>query len=66
MNYQEWLDKMKSGHGPNGFDKLEIFEWSTDWSSYFDDGLEWWGARCVSIYDKECDRFVVIAASATD
>ncbi len=51
---------------PKGYDDLEIFEWSTDWSNYFDDGLEWWGARCISIYDKKMHRFVVIGASATD
>jgi hypothetical protein len=51
---------------PNGFNELDIFDWSTDWSNYFDDGNEWWGARCVSIYDKSLNRFVVIGASATD
>ena len=51
---------------PKGYDNLEIFEWSTDWSNYFDEGLEWWGARCTSIYDKNMNRFVVIGASATD
>ena len=51
---------------PNGYDNLEIYNWSTDWSNYFDEGLEWWGAKCVSIYDKRLDRFVVIGASATD
>lgn len=51
---------------PNGYDKLEAFEWSTNWSNYFDDGLEWWGARCISIYDNTMNRFVIIGASATD
>lgn len=51
---------------PMGTEHLEILEWSTDWSNYFEEGLEWWGARCVSIYDKEKKRFVVIGASATD
>lgn len=51
---------------PKGYDELEIFEWSTDWSNYFNDGLEWWGARCISIYDKKMNRFIVIGASATD
>ena len=51
---------------PNGRENLEIYEWSTDWSNYFDDGLEWWGTKCVSIYDNELNRFVVIGASATD
>ena len=51
---------------PKGKDNLEIYEWSVDWSSYFIDGLEWWGAMCTSIYDKSLNRFVVILASATD
>ena len=51
---------------PYGKDNLQIYEWSTDWSNYFDEGLEWWGARCVSIYDNNLNRFIVIGASATD
>ena len=51
---------------PKGFDHLEVYEWSTDWSDYFDDGHEWWGANCWSVYDKEMKRFVVLFASATD
>ena len=51
---------------PKGYNKLEIFEWSSDWSNYFNDGLEWWGAKCISIYDNNMNRFVVIGASATD
>ena len=51
---------------PKGFYHLEVFDWSSDWSNYFQDGLEWWGAKCFSIYDKDMNRFVVIGASATD
>ena len=51
---------------PNGTDKLEVYEWTTDWSDYFDEGHEWWGALCLTVYDKSLDRFVVIMASATD
>ena len=53
----------KSG---NGTDALDIYEWSTDWSDYFDDGHEWYGACCWSVYDKSMDRFVVMLVSATD
>jgi hypothetical protein len=45
---------------------LTVFEWSTDWSDYFDEGHEWWGAACWSVYDKNLNRYVVIMASATD
>lgn len=51
---------------PNGTDGLEVCEWTTDWSDYFDDGREWWGTLCLTVYDKTLDRFVVIMASATD
>ena len=51
---------------PNGTDGLEVYEWDTDWSDYFDDGHEWWGALCLTVYDKTLERFVIITASATD
>ncbi len=51
---------------PNGTDGLEVYEWTTDWSDYFDEGHEWWGALCLTAYDRTLERFVVILASATD
>lgn len=51
---------------PSGTDGLEVYEWSTDWSEYFDDGHEWWGTLCLTVYDKTMNRFAVIMASATD
>jgi hypothetical protein len=51
---------------PKGKDHLEIYDWNVEWSNYFDDGLEWWGAAAISIYDKELDRYVIILASSTD
>jgi hypothetical protein len=51
---------------PKGTAALEVFQWSTDWSDFFDDGHEWWGALCLTVYDKNTDRFVVIMASETD
>ena len=51
---------------PNGTDGLEVFEWTTDWSDYFDEGHEWWGALCLTVYDQTLERFVIIMASATD
>ena len=44
----------------------EVFSWSTDWSNYFDDGHEWWGAYYWTIRPADAPRIVVIAASATD
>ena len=51
---------------PNGTDGLEVYEWTTDWSDYFDEGHEWWGTLCLTVYDKTLDRFVVMMVSATD
>ena len=51
---------------PGGEEGLEVYRWTTDWSEYFDEGHEWWGALCLTVYDKTLDRFVVIMASATD
>ena len=38
----EDFDYINSILFPNGYHELEVFEWSTNWSNYFDDGLEWW------------------------
>lgn len=51
---------------PSGIDDLEIYEWSVDWSDYFDIGLEWWGAKCVSIFDNALNRYVVFMSSVSD
>ena len=76
--YAFWETPHPSGYGPDDFrevnsvlfpegtDQLEIYEWTTDWSNYFDDGCEWWGTACWSIYDKRLNRYIVIMASTTD
>ena len=51
---------------PHGIDVLEIYEWTTDWSDYFDAGHEWYGACCWSVYDRSMNRYVVMLVSATD
>ena len=51
---------------PKGVQDTEIYEWSSDWSEYFADGNEWWGCMYHTVYDRAMDRYVVIAASATD
>ncbi len=76
--YAFWEPPHTSGYGPDDFrrvnsilfpegtDELEVYEWTTDWSDYFDDGHEWWGTACWSVYDKRMNRYVVILAEATD
>ena len=58
--------RVNSALFPNGTDELEVYEWNTDWSEYFDEGNEWWGTLCLTVYDRSLYRFVVITASATD
>ena len=65
-NKPEDFKKVNEVLFPNGTDKLEIYEWTTDWSDFFDDGHEWYGACCWSIYDKSMDRYVLMLVSATD
>ena len=76
--YAFWEPPHTSGYGPDDFrkvnsvlfpegtDELEVYEWTTDWSDYFDDGHEWWGTACWSVYDKRMNRYIVIMAEATD
>lgn len=45
---------------------LTIFAWSADWSNYFAEGQEWWGAFCWTIYDVRTATIAFLAASATD
>lgn len=76
--YAFWETPHPSGYGPDDFrrvnaalftkgtDGLEVYEWTTDWSNLFDDGHEWWGAACWSVYDGRMGRYVVMIASETD
>ena len=60
------FERVNAALFPNGTDTLEVYEWTADWSEYFDEGREWWGTLCLTVYDKTLDRFTVIMASATD
>ena len=65
-NKPEDFRKVNAVLFPKGKDELDIYEWTTDWSDYFEAGHEWYGACCWSIYDKSMDRYVVMLVSATD
>ena len=65
-NKPEEFKKVNEVLFPNGTDALDIYEWTTDWSDFFDDGHEWYGACCWSVYDKTLNRYVVMLVSATD
>ena len=60
------FDRINAALFPNGTDGLEAYQWPTDWSDYFNDGHEWWGTLCITVYDRSVERFAVITASATD
>ena len=76
--YAFWETPHPSGYGPDDFRRvnsvlfpegingLEVYEWTTDWSNFFDDGHEWWGAACWSVYNRHMGRYVVMMASETD
>ena len=76
--YAFWEPPHPSGYGPEEFrrvnsvlfpkgtEDLEIYEWTTDWSNYFEDGREWWGTACWSVYDPQMNRIAVIMAECTD
>ncbi len=65
-NRPEDFKKVNEVLFPNGTDALDIYEWTTDWSDFFDAGHEWYGACCWSVYDKSMNRYVVMLVSATD
>ena len=65
-NKPEDFKKVNEALFPKGTDALDIYEWTTDWSDFFDAGHEWYGACCWSIYDKRMDRYVEMLVSATD
>ena len=60
------FDRVNAVLFPGGTAELEVYRWTTDWSDYFDEGHEWWGALCLTVYDRTLDRFTVILASASD
>ena len=65
-NKPEDFKKVNEVLFPNGMDALDVFEWTTDWSDFFDAGHEWYGACCWSVYDRTLNRYVIMLVSATD
>ena len=65
-NRPEDFKKVNEVLFPNGADSLDIYEWTTDWSDFFDAGHEWYGACCWTVYDGSMDRYAVMIVSATD
>ncbi|MBV9851394.1 MAG: hypothetical protein JO250_17125 [Armatimonadetes bacterium] len=45
---------------------VTFYEWSTDWSTYFDAGHEWWGAFLWTVHNTKTNLILGIGASTTD
>ncbi len=78
--FQEWLDVLGlqdrddvvvldwvNGYTFNwiGTTESPLPEWEP-WSEYFEDGLEWWGIWCLTVWNPERNTLSVLVASATD
>jgi len=77
--FREWLDLLGLEAGVevevlNWVDNFNLNWLASDepdpardpWSDYFDDGLEWWGVWCLSIWNPRRRTLSVLAASTTD
>ncbi|KAF1053139.1 MAG: hypothetical protein GAK43_01562 [Stenotrophomonas maltophilia] len=70
-DFREWLQALRL----HPEDPVQVFDWVGDpdinpgrsgWSDYFDDGKEWWGIWCLTIYNPRRRTLAALAASATD
>jgi hypothetical protein len=76
--FKKWCDLI----GLIEADEPKVFDWVNDpaerhptqlgnadrcaWSNYFDDGLEWWGVWCFTIWNPKKQTLAALMASATD
>jgi hypothetical protein len=65
-NRPEDFEKVNGVLFPGPVEELDVYKWTTDWSDYFDDGHEWYGASCWSVYDRSMNRYAVMLVSSTD
>lgn len=63
---ESYLKIILQAHNNFNPNDLKIISWSDNWSTYFNDGKEWWGTFCWTVYDSRNNTVVFIAASSTD
>lgn len=75
--FKDWLDLLGLEAGVEVLTWVDNFnvDWLASdepdpardpWSNYFEDGLEWWGVWCLSIWNARRRVLSVLAASTTD
>ncbi|WP_447753275.1 hypothetical protein [Pseudomonas nicosulfuronedens] len=69
-DFREWLQVLRLYPEEN----LQVLDWvgtgdephRSNWSLYFEDGKEWWGIWCLTLYNPRRRTLSALAASATD
>lgn len=70
-DFREWLQILRL-YPEEG---MQVLDWvgnadtepqRSAWSSYFDDGKEWWGIWCLTLYNPRRRTLSALATSATD
>ena len=61
-----WFRAINDGTFGGLDQKLTVCRWSTDWSTYFDAGHEWWGSHCWTVQAHGSQLVTAIGASSTD
>ncbi|WP_191487763.1 hypothetical protein [Pseudomonas sp. FEN] len=56
-----WVDRFQADS-----DRVEGLPNTIPWSNYFDDGLEWWGVWCLTVWNPRRRTLSALVASATD